>query len=74
MLQTLKRYQRYKKPFYGMNKGTFGFLMNKFKIKNIKKNISKAEIETGLAFEINFIIFFVLNLFIKKPNEPLFIP
>ena len=42
MLQTLKRYQRYKKPFYGMNKGTFGFLMNKFKIKNIKKNISKA--------------------------------
>ena len=42
MLKVLKKYQTYNKPFYGMNKGTFGFLMNKFKIKNIKKNISKA--------------------------------
>ena len=31
MLETLKKYQIYKKPFYGMNKGSFGFLMNKFK-------------------------------------------
>jgi len=43
MLETLKKYQRYKKPFYGMNKGTFGFLMNKFKILNIKKSISRAK-------------------------------
>ena len=43
MLQTLKSYQKYNKPFYGMNKGTFGFLMNKFKTKNIKKNILKAK-------------------------------
>ena len=27
MLQVLKKYQKYNKPFYGMNKGTFGFLM-----------------------------------------------
>ena len=27
MLETLKKYQKYKKPFYGMNKGSFGFLM-----------------------------------------------
>jgi NAD+ kinase len=44
MLQTLKKYYKYNKPFYGMNRGTFGFLMNKFKSKNIKKNISKSKL------------------------------
>ena len=39
MLQSLKKYQKYKKPFYGINRGSFGFLMNKYKIKNIYKNI-----------------------------------
>ena len=43
MLETLKKYRKYKKPFYGMNRGTFGFLMNKFKTKNIQKSISKAK-------------------------------
>ena len=42
MLQTLKKYHKYNKPFYGMNRGTFGFLMNKFKLRNIEKNISKS--------------------------------
>ena len=36
MLKTLKKYQKYNKPFYGMNMGTYGFLMNKFKIKNMQ--------------------------------------
>ena len=44
MLHTLKKYQKYKKPFYGMNSGTFGFLMNKFKSRNIKKYISKSKL------------------------------
>ncbi len=35
MLQTLKRYNKFKKPFYGINSGSYGFLMNKF---NKKKN------------------------------------
>ena len=39
MLETLKKYRKYKKPFYGMNRGTFGFLMNKFKTKNIQNQI-----------------------------------
>tara|TARA_B100000378_G_C17972372_1_gene387580 strand:+ start:134 stop:910 length:777 start_codon:yes stop_codon:yes gene_type:complete len=39
MLKTLKRYQKYNKPFYGVNRGTFGFLMNKFKTYDIPKNI-----------------------------------
>ena len=43
MLQILKKYQKYKKPFYGMNRGTFGFLMNKFKLQDIYKNISRAK-------------------------------
>ena len=43
MLQTLKKFQKYQKPFYGMNRGTFGFLMNKFKTKNINKYIIKSK-------------------------------
>ena len=30
MLSSLKKYQKYKLPFYGMNKGNRGFLLNKF--------------------------------------------
>ncbi len=43
MLETLKKYQKFNKPFYGINKGTFGFLMNKFDLKKIDKKISKAK-------------------------------
>ena len=44
MLQTLKKYKKYNKPFYGINTGTFGFLMNKYKNFNIDKNIQKAKL------------------------------
>ena len=44
MLQTLKKYQKYNKIFYGINRGTFGFLMYKFKTYDIEKNISKAKL------------------------------
>ena len=30
MLQTLKRYRKLKKIFYGVNSGNYGFFMNKF--------------------------------------------
>ena len=43
MLKVLKKYQKFNKPFYGMNRGTFGFLMNKFKVKNINKIILKSK-------------------------------
>jgi len=43
MLQALKKYEKLKKPFYGMNKGNFGFLMNKYKKNNLIKFISKAK-------------------------------
>jgi len=42
MLNTLKKYNRYKKPFYGINSGSYGFLMNKFSNKTIQ-NLSKAK-------------------------------
>ena len=34
MLQTLKKNYKYKKPFYGINSGSYGFLMNKFSERN----------------------------------------
>jgi NAD+ kinase len=43
MLATLKKYQRYNKPFYGMNRGSFGFLMNKYKTKKVLKKITEAK-------------------------------
>ena len=39
MLQTLKRLYKFKKPFYGVNSGNYGFLMNKFSNKNFLKNL-----------------------------------
>ena len=43
MLQTLKKLYKFKKPFYGINSGNYGFLMNKFSSQNIIKNLSKAK-------------------------------
>ena len=40
MLQTLKRLYKFKKPFYGINSGNYGFLMNKFSNENIVKNLN----------------------------------
>ncbi len=39
MLQTLKKYYKLKKPFYGINSGNYGFLMNKFTKKNFLENL-----------------------------------
>jgi NAD+ kinase len=43
MLQTLKKNQNPLSLFYGINSGSYGFLMNKFFEKNIVKNLSKAK-------------------------------
>ena len=43
MLQTLKRYRKLNKAFYGINSGNYGFLMNKFSSKNMIKNLLKAK-------------------------------
>jgi len=43
MLQTLKKNYRSKKPFYGINSGNYGFLMNKFNKDKTYKKIFKAK-------------------------------
>ena len=43
MLESLKKFQKFNKPFYGMNKGTFGFLMNKFDLKKLDKRLNRAK-------------------------------
>jgi NAD+ kinase len=42
MLQTLKKYYKFNKLFYGINSGNYGFLMNKFSIKNFNKNLNNS--------------------------------
>ena len=44
MLETLKKFYRYNKPFYGINCGNYGFLMNKFSSKNVIKNLNKSKL------------------------------
>ena len=43
MLETIKKYFTYNIPFYGINCGTFGFLMNSYKTSNLENNILKAK-------------------------------
>ncbi len=42
MLDSIKKYQKYKKPFYGINTGNRGFLLNKFNNGNLISKINKA--------------------------------
>ena len=44
MLQTLKKLYKFKKPFYGINSGNYGFLMNKFSKKDFLKNFKNLDI------------------------------
>jgi len=52
MLSALKKYNRHKKPFYGINSGSFGFLMNKFSTKQTVNNLSKAKMVTIFPLEM----------------------
>ena len=59
MLNSLKKKFKYGKPFYGINSGTYGFLMNKPNIVNLLKNITLAK-----KIEIN-----PLKMEVKKKNN-----
>ena len=61
MLQTLKKNRNFKKRFYGINSGNYGFLMNKFSSKNIIKNLSRA----------NMISISPLEMLVKNKNNQL---
>jgi len=52
MLETLKKFRKFNKPFYGMNTGTYGFLMNKLKNNNFLENFSKSKIVTISALQM----------------------
>ena len=55
MLKTLKKYQKCNKAFYGINRGTFGFLMNKFKTYDVDRSISKAKLVSISPLEMKVI-------------------
>ena len=44
MLQTLKKFHKYRKPFYGINSGNYGFLMNKFSKNSFVSDIQKSKL------------------------------
>ena len=57
MLQTLKKYYIHNKPFYGINYGSYGFLMNRFDDKDLFKKIKKSK-----KITINPIIIKAVNI------------
>jgi|TARA_B110000305_G_C19420399_1_gene630581 NAD+ kinase len=59
MLETLKKNKDFKNQFYGINSGNYGFLMNKFSLTNIIKNLSRA----------NMITISPLEMIVKKNNK-----
>jgi NAD+ kinase len=52
MLQTLKKLGKFNKSFYGINMGTYGFLMNKFKTRKFMENLSKSKPITISALQM----------------------
>ena len=59
MLQTLKRLYKHKKPFYGINSGNYGFLMNKFFNINFLKTLKT----------LNHIKIYPLQMIVKNKNN-----
>ena len=53
MLKTMKKFNKFKKPFYGINCGSVGFLMNKYLMKKIEYKIKKAKIIQINPLQIN---------------------
>ena len=53
MLQTLKKNKNSNKCFYGINSGSYGFLMNKFLSKKIIKNLTKAKMISIYPLEMS---------------------
>ena len=52
MLKSLKKFYHYEKPFYGINSGNYGFLMNKYSNKNFLKNLIKSNLITISPLEM----------------------
>ena len=61
MIKIIKKYYKNRKPFYGINCGTIGFLMNKYHILYLDKKIDRAK-----TFSINPLEIEIKNLKGKK--------
>ena len=61
MLRTIKKYYKFEKPFYGINCGMIGFLMNKYISSNLIEKINKSKLIIINPLEIK-----VKNFFGKK--------
>jgi len=46
MLKTIKKLYKFNKPFYGINCGSVGFLLNRYLSKKISQRVNKAKITT----------------------------
>ena len=55
MLQTLKKRINSKNVFYGINSGNYGFLMNKFSIRETIKNLPKAKMISIFPLEMSVV-------------------
>ena len=53
MLKNLKKYYKYNKPFYGVNCGSYGFLMNNSNINKLERKISKSKKTTINSLSVN---------------------
>ncbi len=53
MLETLKKYNKHKKPFYGINSGNYGFLMNKYSEKTNYKKLIKGRLVSIYPLEMS---------------------
>ena len=59
MLHTIKKFYNFKKPFYGINSGNYGFLMNKFSKHNFIKSFN----------DLNSVIIHPLQMSVKTKNH-----
>jgi len=53
MLKNLKRYYKFNKPFYGVNCGSYGFLMNNSNINLLEQKILKSKKTTINSLSVN---------------------
>ena len=53
MLKNLKKFFKLNKPFYGVNCGTYGFLMNSSNIDNLEKKINRSKKTTIKSLSVS---------------------
>ena len=55
MLKSMKKFYKFNKPFYGINCGSIGFLLNKYISKKISRKINKAKLTTIYPLQVSTI-------------------